>query len=211
MSPSGALDRLKKGNARYREQTIARGAEALATRRAELVAGQAPFAAVLGCADSRVPPEVVFDQSLGDLFVVRVAGNVAGPSQVGSIEYAVDPLGVGLIVVLGHTGCGAVKAALDSANEADDEPVGPSGGSCLGGLVRDVRAGIAPAIAASRDASEDDLLGTAVEAGVRTSVERLRAGPESFGRRCVSGELDIVGAVYSLETGHVNWLDDETA
>ncbi|MBK1726003.1 carbonic anhydrase, partial [Halorhodospira neutriphila] len=120
ISPSEALERLRAGNARFAADTP--GARADARRRAELTAGQAPFAAVLGCADSRVPVEAVFDQGLGELFTVRIAGNVAPSSVLGSLEFAVDELGVPLIVVLGHTDCGAVKATLASLRDGTEPP-----------------------------------------------------------------------------------------
>src|SRR5260221_3196407 len=108
-----ALDRLREGNRRFASDM--RSAESLSslTRRAELVSGQQPFAIVLGCSDSRVPAEIVFDQGLGDLFVIRVAGNIVAPSQIGSVEFAADRFGTRLVVVLGHSMCGAIQATLD--------------------------------------------------------------------------------------------------
>src|SRR5919112_1807459 len=108
-----ALERLREGNARFASKMASSGALLSHTQRAALAGGQQPFAIILGCSDSRVPAEIVFDQGLGDLFVIRVAGNIVAPSQIGSVEYGVEQFGTRLVVVLGHSGCGAIAATLE--------------------------------------------------------------------------------------------------
>ena len=126
ISATEALERLKAGNARFVAGAPQRVTHMDAARRAELVDGQAPFAVILGCADSRAPAGMIFDQGLGDLFVIRVAGSVAAPSQIGSVEFAVEHFGTRLVVVLGHSGCGAVKATLADLDETDHRHVAES-------------------------------------------------------------------------------------
>ncbi len=199
ISADDALERLQQGNWRFLsgESDIARSiGEA---RRAELTAGQTPFAVVLACSDSRVPVELIFDQGLGDLFVIRVAGNIVAPSQIGSIEYVVSQLGTRLVVVLGHSDCGAVDAALRelAREQAHRSPN-------LRAIVDRIRPAIEPLL----DAPGGVTLPRAVRANVRQSVEQLRHGSEDLERRLESGELTIVGAKYSIETGKVRFLDD---
>ena len=155
----------------------------------ELVAGQHPHAVILSCSDSRVPPEVVFDQGLGDLFVVRVAGNVAGDHELASIEYAVDHLHCPLVVVLGHQNCGAVTAAVEGGHAPGHLPA--------------LLADIAPAVEKARGKS-GDLVANAVKANVDEAAAHVRADPELDGP-LKSGALKVVGAVYSLESGKVTW------
>ncbi len=194
-----ALQRLQEGNQRFVAGAGGREAPADATRRAALVAGQWPIAAVLGCADSRVPPEVVFDQALGELFVVRVAGNVAGPTQIGSLEYAVRELGVGLVVVLGHSRCGAIQATLQAvADPALDLP--PD----LLALVEYLRPSVEP-VAVDPGETPAARLRRAIHANVRDTLRRLASSPV-LARACREGGLRIVGAEYALETGVVEFL-----
>ena len=186
-----ALDRLVEGNQRFVagesiHDTRSRG------HRPDLSGGQQPFAIVLACSDSRVPVELVFDQGFGDLFVIRVAGNIVAPSQIGSIEYAAAVLGSRLVVVLGHSGCGAVSAAYDELRK-DAAVRSPN----LRSIVDRVR----PAI------EDAESLEAAITANVRKSVERLRHGSRIIENLLQAGDLAVVGAEYSLETGAVTLVD----
>lgn len=180
-----ALQRLLDGNRRFVAETRAFPNQA-PLRRRELAAGQKPFAAILGCSDSRVVPEIIFDQGLGDLFVARVAGNIVDPALRASLGYAIDYLGVPLILVLGHTGCGAVQAAL-----------APGGFGARAGELAVLLAAIEPAIAFARrevgDSNPELLLAVTVRANVRLAVSQLQSG---------SG-VDVVGALYDLASGTV--------
>jgi carbonic anhydrase len=199
ISANDALKRLRKGNRRFVEgkNDIARSiGEA---RRAELVGGQTPFAVILACSDSRVPVELIFDQGLGDLFVIRVAGNIVAPSQVGSIEYAAEALGVRLVVVLGHSNCGAVEATLRFLMKAQND-ASPN----LRAIVDRIRPAVEPLIGGN----EDITLRRAVLANVLQSVEQLRHGSDILERFIATGDLAVVGAKYSIETGEVRFLDD---
>ena len=188
-----ALQRLSAGNQRfvadkrdYPNQTPG--------DRQKLATGQHPFAAILGCADSRVPPEIIFDQGLGQLFTVRVAGHFADGAVLGSLEYAVEHLGVPLIVVLGHSRCGAVQAAI-------------AGGANAGNIATLVTA-IQPAIALAR-AEPGELLDNAVRANVVLAVRQLRAAARILAAEEAAGNLKVCGALYDLATGQVDWLPSE--
>jgi carbonic anhydrase len=187
-----ALRRLQAGNQRFvtgRSKSIGR----YNARRAELVEGQAPFAVVLGCSDSRVPPEIVFDQGLGDLFLVRVAGNTAAdPLVVGSVEYSAAKLGSVLVVVLGHDDCGAVKAAIDVVTN----------GATLPGQLGSVVQPIIPAVQDVRSEPADAILDAAIQRNVRRAVADLGADPLLAGL-VAKQKLTIVGAEYRLHTGRV--------
>lgn len=189
------LESLLVGNHRYVSAARFVPDETLA-RRQELVAGQHPRAAILGCADSRVPPEIIFDQGLGSLFVVRVAGNFAGPETdstvVGSLQYAVAHLHVPLLLVLGHSGCGAVAAAVQGSAEPGR----------LGALV----AALQPAVEQARG-EPGPLLENAVAANVRLVVESLRTTVPVFATAVAAGQLAIVGAVYDLASGKVTLFE----
>lgn len=187
MSGSQALQKLMEGNHRYVSSKFARP-NSSAKRRADVAKGQHPFAVILGCADSRVPPEIVFDQGLGDLFVVRVAGNIADPASIGSIEYAVEHLGVRLVLVLGHERCGAVDATVKGA----DAP------GHIGKLVDAIR----PAVEKIKD-QPGDMVDNAVRANVKLVVEQLETSEGILTDRVVEGKLKIVGGRYDLETGIV--------
>jgi len=195
LSADAALGRLVDGNARYCGGAPLRPAPD-AGRRAEVARGQHPFAIILSCSDSRVPPEIVFDQGLGDLFVVRVAGNTAGVDETAAVDYGAEHLGAPLCVVLGHTGCGAVKAALENA------PV-------HGDLV-DVLAAIRPAAEQARQANPGltgaALVTAAVEANVRHSIATLFARSAIVRTLVAQNRLRVVGAVYDLDSGAVRWL-----
>jgi carbonic anhydrase len=196
--PDAVLAQLIEGNKRF-----ARGELAHPGRRPEdflpLAKGQAPPAVIIGCADSRVAPELVFDQGVGDLFVVRVAGNAvggAGPFIKGSVEFAVAELGARLVVVLGHGACGAVKAAIEHIDANDVLP----------GAIRDLVEVLRPAAAAVRG-QPGDKLDNAIKANVALGVERLKGLDPILSGMVKKGELKVVGAVYELHTGLVKFLD----
>ncbi len=187
------LARLMAGNKRFVASKLTHPNQG-APRRTALARGQQPFAAILGCADSRVPPEVLFDQGLGDLFVVRVAGNVADSPGIGSLEYAAAELRVSLIMVLGHSRCGAVDAALKTAPGAD-----------LPGGIRSLVDAIQPAVLSVKD-RPGDMLDNAVRANVVHVVGQLRSTKPVLAGLAGEGKLRIVGAHYDLETGVVEVL-----
>jgi len=196
LSPEAALERLVEGNQRYR-----RGDGAVASRGfdpAHAAATQRPFAIVLGCSDSRTPVEIVFDQGFGDLFVVRVAGNIVAPSIVGSIEFAASQFGTRLVVVMGHTGCGAIAASL----HALDTGTGPASKN-----LRAITDRISPHIEAIARAAGPDSAREAMRANVRASVDHLRHGSQILEELVLKGRVRVVGAEYELETGQVVFLD----
>jgi carbonic anhydrase len=200
-----ALARLREGNRRFVAGHIA--SPALSSRaRAALVAGQEPFAIVLGCSDSRVPAELVFDQSFGDLFVIRVAGNIVAPSQVGSVEFAASRFGTSLVVVMGHSQCGAIVATLE---ELQGQPTNQSRN--LQSIVNRVRPSVETLLAGGRSVDPETLLREAVRANVRASVSHLRHGSELLEKLVLETGLLIVGAEYSLETGVVEFFENVPA
>ncbi len=202
ISAQEALRRLQEGNKRFvaglRDSTSTAGPE----RRNELVTDQAPFAIILGCSDSRVPAEIVFDQGLGDLFVIRVAGNIVAPSQIGSVEFAAEWFGTGLVVVLGHTRCGAVSATLDELMHQTTHD-----SKNLRSIVDRVRPSIEPLLETELKQNRDSLMHKAVRANVRASTNHLRHGSEVLEQLIQKGKLLIVGAEYSLETGEVDFFE----
>jgi carbonic anhydrase len=200
------LGRLREGNARFVANQMRTLEHAHESRRAELVSGQAPFAIVLGCSDSRVPAELVFDQGFGDLFVIRVAGNIVAPSQVGSVEFAAERYGTSLVVVMGHTQCGAILATLE---ELTGGAASTSGN--LRSIVDRVRPSVSTVIAAARGGDPNALVSLAVRANVRASVDHLRHGSALLERLIDRNGLVIVGAEYSLETGVVDFFDGPPA
>jgi carbonic anhydrase len=198
-----ALSLLREGNRRF----VAHQSEAAATmnpaRRTELIAGQAPFAIVLGCSDSRVPAELVFDQGLGDLFVIRVAGNIVAPSQIGSVEFAAERFGTRLVVVMGHSQCGAVMATLEVVlRKAKTESRN------LKSIVDLVRPSIEEMLEDREETDPEVLIHEAVRANVRASVNHLRHGSELLEELIQKDGLLIVGAEYSLESGIVTFFDE---
>ena len=171
-------------------------------RRLELAAGQQPFAIVLGCSDSRVPAEIVFDQGLGDLFVIRVAGNIVAPSQVGSVEFAAARYGTRLVVVLGHSECGAILATLEELQQPT------SHSRNLRSIVDRVRPSVEALLATDLRNDQTALVRHAVRANIRASANHLRHGSAVL-EQLIEGEgLLVVGAEYSLETGVVDFFDD---
>lgn len=197
-----ALTRLRDGNRRFVSDREGSAAETSGTRRRELVAGQEPFAIILGCSDSRVPAEIVFDQGLGDLFVIRVAGNVVAPSQIGSVEFAAERFGTRLVVVLGHSMCGAIIATIEEL-ERPTELRSPN----LRSIVDRVRPAVEGLFEAGLANDRDALVRHAVRANIRASVDHLRHGSEILERLIDKDDLLVVGAEYSLETGVVDFFD----
>jgi carbonic anhydrase len=172
------------------------------SRRAALVSGQEPFAIILGCSDSRVPAEIVFDQGLGDLFVIRVAGNVVAPSQIGSVEFAAERFGTRLVVVLGHSQCGAVLATLEELRRPRE-----SQSRNLRSIVDRIRPSVESLLATELRSDRDALVPAAVRANVRASASHLRHGSEVVEQLIKDDGLLVVGAEYSLETGEVDVFD----
>lgn len=192
-----ALERLREGNRRF----VA--SRSTATRPTELPEQQQPFAIVLGCSDARVPAEIVFDQGLGDLFVIRVAGNVVAPSQIGSVEFAAAQFGVQLVVVLGHSRCGAVMATIDELQQPSENR-SPN----LRSIVDRVRPSVAGLMETDLRHDHEALLRESVRANIRMSVAQLQNGSVILESLIADRGLRIVGAEYSLESGEVRFLDD---
>lgn len=197
---SEALERLREGNRRFVSNVRGSDATLTLTRRAELAAGQEPFAIVLGCSDSRVPAEIVFDQGLGDLFVIRVAGNIVAPSQVGSVEFAAERFGTRLVVVLGHSQCGAILATLEELRRPTE-----SQSRNLRSIVDRIRPSVEMLLATRPRDDGDALVREAVRANIRASVDHLRHGSEVLEQLTADGLL-VVGAEYSLDTGVVDFF-----
>lgn len=195
-----ALQRLKDGNQRFASDM--RRADASHDRRAELRAGQEPFAIILGCADSRVPGELVFDQGLGDLFVIRVAGNIVAPSLVGSVEFAAQQFQTRLVVVLGHSQCGAIQATLSALRQ----PAAP-GSANLRAIVDRIRPAVEPLVTAAGGLDEQALVAAAVRANIQASCNHLRHGSALLEELIATEGLMVVGAEYSLESGLVDFFD----
>lgn len=200
LSASDALERLREGNRRFASNAPASPALRL-TRRDEL-RRQEPFAIVLGCSDSRVPAEIIFDQGLGDLFVIRVAGNIVAPSGVGSVEFAAARFGTRLVVVLGHSDCGAVGATIE---ELQGIPQFHS--QNLRSIVDRVRPSVESLLEVSRAWNPEELLHQAVRANIRMSANQLRHGSQLLEQLIQEDGLVVVGAEYSLESGLVDFLD----
>jgi carbonic anhydrase len=197
-----ALERLRQGNARFASGRRKRDMPGGAGKRDGLVEGQAPFAVILGCSDSRVPVEIIFDQDLGDLFVIRVAGNIVAPSQVGSVEFAAERFGTRLVVVLGHSSCGAIEATLEELRR----PTGSQSRN-LRAIVDRIRPAVEELMAPELGANPLTLARHAVRANVRASANHLRRGSELLEQLMQTDGLLVVGAEYSLETGVVDFFD----
>lgn len=201
VSAQYALERLQEGNRRYVGGVAERDLADEHSRRMELLEDQAPIAIILGCSDSRVPAEMVFDQGLGDLFVIRVAGNVVGPSQVGSVEFAALQFGVRLVVVMGHSRCGAVIAALDAL---DRSAVPESPG--LGDIIDRILPGLEAVRDKDRSDDEESRLGRAVRENIQQAARRLESDSDILRRLKQEDGLEIVGAEYAMETGLVDFF-----
>lgn len=204
LTATEALARLRDGNRQFVDAVAQGNSLTVAARSEDLARPQTPFAIILGCSDARVPAELVFHQGLGELFVIRVAGNVVAPSQIGSVEFAASQFGVRLVVVLGHTKCGAVDATLKSLREDDGS---------MSRNIRSIVSRIRPAVASLLEVGdclpENRLMQAAVRANVRASVAHLRAGSPVIEDLIRDEGLMIAGAEYDLETGVVNFLDQD--
>ena len=203
ISASEALERLKRGNRRFVDDRGGRGSLNSQDRRSEVADSQEPFAIILGCSDSRVPAELVFDQGLGDLFVIRVAGNIVAPSQVGSVEFAADRFGTRLVVVLGHTRCGAIQATIEELGRPSVDQ-----SRNLRSIVNRVRPSVETLLETELRHDPEALAHAAVKANVLSSVDHLRNGSEVLEQLIRNQGLRVVGAEYSLETGVVDFFED---
>ncbi len=207
MTPArAALERLREGNRRFVAGTRTGDTLLSHAQRAELARGQQPFAIILGCSDSRVPAEIVFDQGLGDLFVIRVAGNIVAPSQVGSVEFAAARFGTRLVVVLGHSQCGAVLATLEELRQPTVQR-----SANLRSIVDRVRPSVEGLLSTELRHDLDALVRHAVRANIGVSVSHLRHGSEIVERLIQHDDLLVVGAEYSLDTGVVEFFDGAEA
>jgi len=196
-----ALERLRTGNQRFAASVG--GSEAFLShmRRPDLTMRQEPSAIILGCSDARVPAEIVFDQGLGDLFVIRVAGNIVAPSQIGSVEFAAEAFGTRLVVVLGHTFCGAIDATLD----AIEKPHAQRSPNLLS-IVDRVRPAIEGLVHTDLARDRPRLVEEAVRANVRASVNQLKHGSRMLEKMVLEDGMRVVGAEYSLESGEVDFF-----
>jgi carbonic anhydrase len=202
ISAAQALERLREGNRRFVSDVPSSAMLTSQARRNELAAGQEPFAIILGCSDSRVPAEIVFDQGLGDLFVIRVAGNIVASSQVGSIEFAAARFGTRLAVVLGHSQCGAVLATLEELQQPTEDQ-----SRNLRSIVDRVRPSVEALLATELRHDPDALVRQAVRANIRVSANQLRYGSEVLEQLIQREGFVVVGGEYSLETGVVDFFD----
>jgi carbonic anhydrase len=202
ISGQEALARLREGNHRFASDVRSRETLTSQARRSELAAGQEPFAIILGCSDSRVPAEIVFDQGLGDLFVIRVAGNIVASSQVGSVEFAAARFGTRLVAVLGHSQCGAVLATLEELQRPTHRQ-----SRHLRSIVDRVRPSVEALLSTELRHDPNALVAQAIRANIRASADHLRHGSEVLEHLIQKDGLLIVGAEYSLETGIVEFFD----
>jgi carbonic anhydrase len=196
ISADEALRLLKEGNTRYTEGKLQHPRQDGARRGLTAAQGQHPLAVVLTCSDSRVPPEIIFDQGIGDLFVVRVAGNVAATDEIGSMEYAVDHLAAPVVVVLGHSQCGAVSAVLDDAKMTPN----------LANLVEPIKPAVDKAREANPQAAKDVLLKAAITDNVWQAIEDMLRLSPLIREKVRDGQTRVVGALYDLDSGQVTWL-----
>jgi carbonic anhydrase len=203
MSAGDALARLKEGNHRFASNVRSVDSLLSQLRRADLASRQAPFAIILGCSDSRAPAEIVFDQGLGDLFVIRVAGNIVAPSQVGSVEFAATRFRTRLVVVMGHTGCGAIDAAIEASQAHLDYSKNQL--SIVARVRPWVAGGLGSVVANDRDA----LARAAVRANVSASANHLRHGSPVLEDLIANDGLLVVGALYDIESGVIDFFDGD--
>jgi len=202
ITASAAIERLKEGNRRFASGVRSIDSIVKQIQRADFVERQAPFAIVLGCSDSRVPAEIVFDQGLGDLFVIRVAGNIVAPSQVGSVEFAAERFGMPLVVVLGHSMCGAVRATIDEL----ERPSKKKSSNVLS-IVNRIRPAVEPLYETELRNDPDKLLEASIHANILAATNHLMHGSQMLEHLVQQGQLKIVGAEYSLETGEVMFFE----
>lgn len=197
-----ALARMRDGNARFASNVVSIDSLARMLRRQDLAREARPFAIVLGCSDARAPAEIVFDQGLGDLFVIRVAGNVVSPSQVGSVEFAAEAFGTRLVVVLGHSSCGAIHATLEQLARPSQQQ-----SRSLRSIVDRIRPAVEGLIERGAGGDRDALVRAAVRANIRMSADHLRHGSRLLEQAIERDGLLVVGAEYSLESGVVEFFD----
>ncbi len=196
MTAHEALQTLTDGNAKFACESVERPNQCRIRRMVTSEEGQQPFAAVLACADSRVPVELIFDRGIGDIFVVRVAGNIAGPTETGSLEYAVEHLGVRLIVVLGHSGCGAVRASAQAVEHQGS----------VGSIVRKIIPVVQKTKDENPDLTENELLQAIERNNIWQSIEDLLSHSAVLREHLKSSHIGVVGAYYDIATGHVEWM-----
>jgi len=206
ISADEALAVLKAGNQRFKSNVRDLDAMASNARRGKAVHAQEPFAIILGCSDSRVPAEIVFDQGLGDLFVIRVAGNIVAPSLLGSVEFSAVKHGARLVVVLGHTHCGAIEATISELKQPTSNR-SPN----LQSIVSRIQPSVQTLLEAGMEQDDHKLISLATRANVRASVSQLRHGSQILENLIASDGLRIVGAEYVLETGEVEFFNDDDA
>jgi carbonic anhydrase len=202
ISAQEALQRLREGNQRYVEETRSSDTLTGRVRRRAVAESQEPFAVILGCSDSRVPAEIIFDQGLGDLFVIRVAGNIVAPSQIGSVEFAADRFNLRLVVVLGHSNCGAITATLEELNRGSKEQ-----SRHLRSIVDRIRPSVQAFMGTSIANDQEAHIHHAVRANIRMSANHLRHGSDILEQLIENNGLVVVGAEYDLETGVVEFFD----
>ena len=203
ITANAALQRLQQGNKRFVSGVRSIDSLVKQMQREDFVNGQAPFAIILGCSDSRVPAELVFDQGLGDLFVIRVAGNIVAPSQVGSVEFATSQFGTPLVVVLGHSMCGAVMATLEEIKRPSDQT-----SSNVLSIVSRIRPSVELLLETDLHDDPEHLLKTAIRSNILASTNSLRHGSQMLEQLILEDRLAIVAAEYSLETGVVEFITD---
>jgi len=202
LSANEALERLRAGNRRFVNHVQIHDPATSDLRRHQLAAGQEPFAIIVGCSDSRVPAEQVFNQGLGDLFVIRIAGNIVSTTQIGSVEFAATSFVTPLVVVLGHSHCGAVRTTIDQLRQPkEDQSAG------LRSIVDHIRPAVEPLLEAGPGHDTEALVAQAVRENIRVAVNDLQKGSAIIERLVEAGELMIVGAEYSLDTGIVDFFD----
>jgi len=204
ISAVDALERLREGNRRFVSDEVSEETLASREHRAGAAKPQNPFAIILACSDSRVPTELIFDRGIGDLFVIRVAGNIVAPSQIGSIEFAAKQFGTRLVVVLGHSDCGAIIATLQELGLKDSHR-SPN----LRAIVDRIRPAVEPILNEHSDLDDKTVVDECVRANVRASVEQLRHGSLILEQLIDSGDLTIIGAEYSIETGYIEFFEND--
>lgn len=202
---SDALSHLRDGNARFVAGDRCIDTYLSHTKLDGHLEGQAPYAIVLGCSDSRVPVEIIFDVGIGDLFVIRVAGNIVAPSLIGSVELAAGKYAVRLVVVLGHTGCGAIDTTLDALQDPREYQ-----SMHINSIVEYIRPSVESLLASGEEYDRDTLMAKAIRSNVRVTVDGLRQGSTVLERLILNDGLQVIGAEYSLETGVVEFFDGAT-
>ena len=204
ISATDALERLRDGNRRFISDEVSEEVSAIRKHRAGAAAPQSPFAIILACSDSRVPTELIFDQGIGDLFVIRVAGNIVAPSQIGSIEYAAKQFGTRLVIVLGHSNCGAIIATLRelALKESHRSPN-------LRAIVDRIRPALDSVLEEYYDVEDEAVIASCVRANIQASVDGLQHGSLILEQLIEAKELNIIGAEYSIETGYIDFFESD--